>query len=100
MTPHEVDLIIERGRQARDLISSEAFVDTVNDLSSLYMAQMVSCPPDDASLPALRHANLMHYALAEIVSDLTGRSQAGSQAEEQRDNHEHNSENNSEDDSL
>lgn len=73
--------VIERGRKARELCNSDAFVDTVNDLSAFFLAQMAACPATEAALPALRDAHVMHTAISEIVAQLHLRIQAGEQAE-------------------
>lgn len=80
---HHPDLaeVIERARKAREVRNSEAFLDTVNDLSAFFLSQIAACPPTEAGLPALREAHLMHTAIAEIVSHLDARILAGDEAE-------------------
>lgn len=71
MTP-DTALILERGRDAKVLMDHPAFTAAINDLSTFYLSQMVSCPVDEAALPALREAHLMHTAIGALVSQLHG----------------------------
>lgn len=79
--PAHYVVVIERGKNVREVLNSAPFLATVNDLSDNFMSQIAACPPTDAHLPALRHAHLMQVALSEIVSHMTGLAAAGEEAE-------------------
>ena len=81
LNPQDLAVVIDRGRKVREVRNSESFMDTVNDLSTYFMSQIAACPTTDAALPALRHAHVMHAALAEIVSHMDGLAAAGENAE-------------------
>lgn len=72
MQPPDPQVILERGRNARELIASATFQSVVDDLSSYHLRALVAAPPGDTGRDAREHHHLLHYALSEIAAQLTG----------------------------
>ena len=73
----QAELVIERGRNATDLLSNPSFSWIVDDLTNQHLQQMVAAPPGERGREAREEAALMQHALTEIVSLLQGYAQTG-----------------------
>lgn len=73
MQPPDPEVLLEAGRIASELLSSEAFTSCVNDLSTYHLAAICAAPPGASGRDARDHHHLLHYALSEIVSELQSR---------------------------
>lgn len=71
--------IIARGERAGMLLLNPAFCDVVDDLSSLYLSQLVAAQPGKRDREARDYAHLMHHSLLELVSQLRLYEAAGSE---------------------
>ena len=69
------DMVIQRGHDARGLISHPTFLNVVDELSHYHLAGIVASPPNEAGRAARDYHHLMHYALNEIAAELSQRVQ-------------------------
>jgi hypothetical protein len=76
------EVVLEMGRCASELLDSEPFTTTVNDLSNYHLAAIVAAKPGEAGREARDHHHLLHYALGQIVGELQARVAAANEMQE------------------
>jgi hypothetical protein len=69
--------VIQRGRQAADLLANEAFNRIVNDLTEAHLARLCAAPPGAKGADERDYNHLLQYALTEIVASLQGEAATG-----------------------
>lgn len=82
----EPEEVIRRGRNAKALLNSQEFIDTVNGLTNMHLAALCACKPGEASRDAREHHHLMQFALTEIVAELQGYADTGQAMEDAIEN--------------
>ena len=75
-------LALERGTRAKQLLSDDAFTETVNDLTNYHLSALVAAKPTDAERPARDYHHLMQHALTEIVDTLVEQAEVARKIEE------------------
>lgn len=70
--PPDVVAVLDRGDAATGLLESTCFKEIVDDLTQLYVSQLIATKPGKSGEDAREYAHLMQYALTEIVAQVQG----------------------------